>query len=110
MSLQAMFDEVEYEIQSMAWLNDKGRPPVVGPVVELVRDLRGEVINRIEGPGTPDDVITTAQAHFRELAERGDLTTGLVDSLCAQLAAMQSQIKAAAADLPAPDDAACYNE
>jgi hypothetical protein len=115
MSLQAMFDEVEYEIQSMAWPKANGKPPVVTPVVELLRDLRSEVTGRLdsncpEGPGTPDDVITTAQSQFHALSERGELSPVLVTSLCAQLAAMRSQIKAGTAIVPAPDDAACYNE
>lgn len=108
MSLQAMFDEVEYEIHSMAWPRADGKPPVVSPIIELFRDLRGEVTARIDsnqaqGPGTPDDVITTAQAHFRELAERGDLSSGLVNDLCAQLATMRSQINTGTAVAPSPE-------
>jgi hypothetical protein len=115
MSVQAMFNEVEYEIQSMAWPKANGKPPVVAPVVELLRDLRSEVTRRLgsncsEGPGTPDDVITMAQSQFHALSERGELSPGLVTSLCAQLAAMRSQIKAGTAIPADPEDAACYNE
>jgi hypothetical protein len=115
MSLNAMFNEVEFEIQSMAWPKANGKAPAVAPVIELLRDLRTEVTSRLdtcstEGPGTPDDVITIAQSQFRALVERGQLPVAVADTLCAQLAAMRSQVNAGTATLGDPEDAACYNE
>lgn len=47
-----------------------------------------------EHPGTPHDIIVTAQSAFRALEERGDISNDLADYACALLARVRQKIGA----------------